>query len=699
MATNVDSHVGEQVALIARASLFGPFVLTDQGGAHITLSNRRARAVLAMLCLEPDQPVTREQLTRLLWPGRFEAQAKASLRQCLLELGKALEPLEQPLLSVSRERITLTNIRFRSDLADLEAALMAGRYEEAIQLLEMIGARRLLDDLNVGDAFADWLAARREQVSLRLQALVDRAVDDIGDAALRKRLLNAWAVQQPTAVLPAVPEPSDSKTRIAVLPFKSLGSADGPDYFTDGMVDELITTLGQVPQLLVAGRISSFHFRDSTLTPAQIAGELGVTHLIEGSVQRHGEQVRIHVHLIAGDTGFELWGQRFDGSLDSIFRLQEDVAQAVTRALAAELKLEMATPLVHGMTHSKEAYDLYLQGKFLCGKIFGDGILENAIALLEQALALDPEFAECWVMLAEANQLRALYTRCDDRDAVALRMAECARRAIAISPTLAYPYCLLGLYHWTQRDIVGGLDLAFKAYELEPGNPAVCLRLGSFLVYCGLTRAAIPYVKAAIDQDPVDFRKYAPLWGVYLGLGDLQAARDTMQRTCDLGAPGSMWLGLTSAAMGEHDLAVEQYPLSKDQINAIIVAPAGTSQEAMDAYWVIAGKAVCSGKEEDRQTYWQLLEFLYATLPDKREHSIVNPALWIGHADLFFRAVDDHFDLANMFALLALWVDFDPIRQVWQHPDFMRFAERVGWVAAWDKYGWPDLLPAPGNRA
>ena len=169
MATSVDGQVEERAALIARASLFGTFVLADQGGAHITLCNRRARAVLAMLCLEPDQPVAREQLTRLLWPGRFEAQAKASLRQCLLELGKALEPLEQPLLSVSRERVTLTNMRFRTDLADLEAALMAGRYKEAIELLETIGTRRLLDDLNVGDAFADWLAARREQVALRLQ--------------------------------------------------------------------------------------------------------------------------------------------------------------------------------------------------------------------------------------------------------------------------------------------------------------------------------------------------------------------------------------------------------------------------------------------------------------------------------------------------------------------------------------------------
>lgn len=276
MATNADGQVEERATLIARASLFGPFVLADQGGAHITLSNRRARAVLAMLCLEPDSPSRANKLTRLLWPGRFEERRRKRVcGNACSELAKALEPLEQPLLSVSRERVTLTNMRFRTDLADLEAALMAGRYEEAIKLLETIGARRLLDDLNVGDAFADWLEARRKQVSLRLQALVERALDDIGDTALRKRLLGAWAVRQPSVAPAAMPTPTDSKTRIAVLPFKSLGSGDGPDYFTDGMVDELITTLGQVPQLLVAGRISSFHFRDSPLMPTQIARGIG----------------------------------------------------------------------------------------------------------------------------------------------------------------------------------------------------------------------------------------------------------------------------------------------------------------------------------------------------------------------------------------------------------------------------------------
>ncbi|QGY79486.1 tetratricopeptide repeat protein [Sphingorhabdus lacus] len=700
MATNADGQVEERATLIARASLFGPFVLADQGGAHITLSNRRARAVLAMLCLEPDQPVAREQLTRLLWPGRFEAQAKASLRQCLLELAKALEPLEQPLLSVSRERVTLTNMRFRTDLADLEAALMAGRYEEAIKLLETIGARRLLDDLNVGDAFADWLEARRKQVSLRLQALVERALDDIGDTALRKRLLGAWAVRQPSVAPAAMPTPTDSKTRIAVLPFKSLGSGDGPDYFTDGMVDELITTLGQVPQLLVAGRISSFHFRDSPLMPTQIARELGVTHLIEGSVQRQGEQVRIHVHLIAGDTGFELWGQRFDGSLDSIFRLQEDVAQAVTRALADALNLDMAAPLVRTMTGSKKAFDLYLQGRALNARLFGDGVLEKAVELLQQAVAIDPQFAEAWVELAEVHHNISVWTQCLDRNAEALCMAECAHKAIVLAPQLGYPHALLAIYEWTRNNIVGAMDLVFEAYRREPTHPGVAMRVGSFLLFLGRTSDAAPYIMAAIEQDPVDTRKFALLIAVHLHRGEFEAAVQVGQRSVDLGWP-SVQLGLAMAATGRHDLAVEQYQLTKKLVNTIILPPVGSgpmTDEAMDAYWLVAAKGVCSGQEADRLTYHQLLNMMFVTLHDKADMAIIAPAIMTGHVELVFNGLGLRLTPANMVWLAMLWMDFDPIRQIWQHPDFIPFAQRIGMADAWAKYGWPDLLPPPSNR-
>ena len=692
-----------QTASPVRILLFGEFTLAGPTSSPISLTNRRSRALLAVLSLDPDRPLTRDQITKLLWPGRFEAQAKASLRQCLLELGKIRVQIGCSLVTAKREHIKLIAANIRTDLDDLKQALADRRYEDAISTLLEIGEKPLLDQFNFGEPFSLWLNSQRETITARLRASVLDALNEIekaGDNPLWSRLHAAWAAREPSASTLAVADATGGKTRIAVLPFQALGSPEQADYFADGMVDELITTLGQAPQLRVAGRTSSFHFRASDLPSTRIAEALGVSHLIEGSVQRQRERVRIHVRLIGGDTGFEIWGERFDGTLDDVFALQESVARAVTAAIGAALGISIKPPLARGMTHSKTAYDLYLQGRSLCAQVFGDGIMDKAIALFEQALVLDPDFAECWVMLAEAHQLVAVYTQCPDRHAASERMADCAHRAIALSPELGYPYSLLGVHKWTENDIVGALEHAFEGYRREPDNPAVTMRLGSFLIYCGRTQDATPYVKSAIDRDPVDPRKYALLWAIHMGSGDLESAQVAAQRVVDLGWP-STYLAVASAALGQHDLAIAQYQLAKRLLNTILLPPVGSgamTPEAMDAYWLVAAKGVCSGQEADRQIYGQWLEMMYLTLHDKADLAITVPAIVTGNAELVFKSLGDHISPANTVAFMWLWADIEPIRQVWRHPEFIPFAQRIGMAAAWDKYGWPDLLPPPNNR-
>ena len=687
---------------VAYVSLFGEFRLTAADGTAILISSRRAKALLAMLCLARDESFDRDYLSKVLWPGRFEAHSKASLRQCLLDLGKLLTPFEGNFLEVTRSRVGLNAALVQTDLGELEAALIGQRYAEAAKQLAEIGAQPLLDRMDLGDAFNGWLAKQRHDAELRLRTGIRAglaALEQAGDRAEHDRLADALALRDPSAERSAGSGLASSAARIAVLPFKPVGGQETADYFADGMADELITTLGQVPQLLVAGRTSSFHFRDSELQAPGIASALGVSYLIEGSVQRQGEQIRIHVHLVDGSAGFELWGERFDGTLNDLFALQEAVAQAVTVAIGGALGIKMQPPLVRGITLSQAAYDLYLQGRSLCAQVFGDGILDKAIALFEAALALDPDFAECWVWLAEAHQLVAVYTQCPDRNAASLRMADCARRAIALSPELGYAYSLLGVHQWTQNDIVGALDYAFEAYRREPENPAVTMRLGSFLLYCGRTHDATAFVTAAIDQDPIDPRKYALMWAIHAGCGDFEAASAAGQRMVDLGWPSTL-VALASSMLGQHDLAIEQYLQSKRLVNSMILPPLGSGvmpPEAMDAYWLVAAKGICGGQEADRQIYYQWLEMMAATLHDKADLAITAPAVFTGNAQLAFKTLGHNISPANTIAFLALWVDVDPIRQVWQHPEFIPFAQRIGMAAAWDKYGWPDLLPPPSN--
>ena len=680
------------------ATLFGRFRLCAADGSELVISNRRARALLAMLCLVDSEVLDRDFVSKVLWAGRFEAHAKASLRQCLLELGKLLAVFGPDFLVATRSGIGLRSGAITTDLDALEQAFADADHTAATARLAAIGTQPILDQMDFGDAFNQWIARRSSDAEKRLNDVVERGLVELQktDSTAAQELCKLLALRKPAAALARAPV----KTRIAVLPFQSVGAHEGPDYFADGMVDELITAMGQVPQLMVAGRTSSFHYRGSSLSPAQIAAELGVLHLIEGSVQRQDGRVRIHAHLISGETGVELWAARFDGTLDDVFAFQEQVAQAITAAIGSALGITMELPRVRGMTHSKAAYELYLQGQALCARRFGDGVLDTAVTLFEQALALDPDFAECWVALAEAHQLVSVYTQCLDRNGEAARMAECAERAIALSPGLAYPYSLLGLYELTRFNFVGALDYAYQAYRLEPSNPAVTMRLASFLIFIGRTRDAVPLINAALDQDPADGRKYALLCGVQFCAGELAAANDSGRRMVDLGMPSTL-LAVTSAALGARDLAIRQYLLTQQMMNSILLPPVGIgvqTPEAMDAYWQMAAAAICGGSLEDRQAYWQVLEMLFAVLADKSDLAISGPAVLTGHADLVFKTIGHSISPSNLIALVPLWANIEPIRQIWQHSEFIAFARRIGMTAAWEKYGWPDLLPPPPDN-
>lgn len=521
---------------------------------------------------------------------------------------------------------------------------------------------------------------------------------------LRKALTHPHGIGNLIVTVPKLGYRLDAKIqaeavvrRIAVLPFRSLSKEGDQEYFADGIVDELIARLVKVPELMVAGRTSSFQLRDSNLILPDIAARLRVDHLIEGSVQHQADHVRIDIRLIDGKTGFEIWSYRFDGKASDMFASRDEVAAAVTAGLIEALNVAQPALKPRRMTHNRMAYVLYLQGRALTTRAFGEGLLAKAIDLLEQALELDPNFAECWTALAEAHVNSVVYTPCLDRLGETEIMAQCARRAIALDPTQGHAYSMLALQRWTQNDAVGALDLAYEAYRLEPENPDVITRLGSFLLYCGRTEEALPLIEAGIDRDPVYGRNYGMLCIAHLNLGHAEESIAAGQRMVDLGFP-SMFLAVATATAGERELAVQQYWQTRHLMNSVIFPPVDSAPldaDGLDAYWLMAAKGVCSGLEEDRSMYCQLLEMLHATLHDPVDPSIVMPAVWMGNAKMVFKTLGKQITPANMISLMLIWADVDPIRSVRQHPDFMRFVTHIGLVAAWDKYGWPDLLPKP----
>ncbi|NDY96897.1 tetratricopeptide repeat protein [Wenzhouxiangella limi] len=649
-----------------------------------------------MLCLSPGSAMDRERLSQLLWPGKFRAHARASLRQTLLGLKRQLSAIRADFLEITRDRVSVNAAAVTSDLSELERSLGNGTDASASQQLLAVSGKALLDQLDLGEAFKQWLAGQREQVEQRLLTAVEQSLAGYqrrNDRLSEGRLRDAWRLRTSSTAVTG----TDRRIRIAVLPFQSPEIDSEQTLIAQGLFDELISSLGQAPRLLVAGRTSSMHGRSLGRRLTKIAQALNVAYLVDGSIQRQDKQLRVHVSLVDGHSGFELWARTYRGSTGDLLALQDEVAKSVTGEIGRELKLEVRPPELRHTARRQTAMELYLQGRALTMRAIGDGVLARAIELLEKALELEPEFAAGWTALSEAHAYTAVYTPCLDRVAQSIRMAECADKAIELDPGQGHARALLGIHRWTENDPVGALDLAHEAHRLEPDNPDVTLRLGSFLLYIGRTREALPYIEGAIEQDPVNGRNFAMLSVAQLNLGNLEAAIAAGQRMVDLGLP-SMWMAVATAAAGDRELAVEQYWQTRLLMNTVIFPPAGTrplSGPALNTYWKLAAKGVCSGRKIHRAVYCAMLDYLHATLPDPCDTSIVAPAIWMGYSKMVFNTLGIQITPANMYCLMSLWADIEPIRHTRLHPDFLPFAKRIGLVAAWDKYGWPDLLPNP----
>ncbi|CAN5449881.1 hypothetical protein BH09PSE4_BH09PSE4_04560 [soil metagenome] len=679
-----------------RVCLFGGFAMTTLAGGEIPISNRRARALLAMLCLAPGEALERNYVSKLLWPGRFQAQARASPRQCLSSLDKVLAPWADGVLDVSHGRIRINPLRIRSDLADVEVALAQGRARDALGLLSHIGNRPLLDQMDVGEPFREWLAAQRQHVERRLQLGVDgvlAALEREGNVAGRAELSDAWRA---CGRAPALQQ--DRKVRIAVLPFEQYDAIGEPLFLAEGVVEELTFRLGSVPALAVIGRTSVISVAGGGRTLPEMASALDASYLVEGTARRFTDGIQVDLRLIDGSSGTEIWADRYDGTVSDAIGSRQVIGSHFMAALCTAIGVDAPPAPVRRMTTNRDAYALYLQGRALTMRTIGDDVIAKAIDRLEQALRIDPEFAECWAALAEAHLYSATFTPTPDRAERAEQMANCARRAIALDASQGYARVTLAVYEFTQHNAVAALDLAYEAHRLAPNDSEVAIRLGAFLLFLGRPRAALRYIDAAIERDPVHGRNYATLCAAHLCLGDFDRAVAAGQSMADLGFPAGL-LAIAYAARGENERAVETYYALRALLGTMIMRPPGMppiDDAARDAYFMFAAKGVCSGDAEARAAYCRMLDGLHLTMADPYDISIAYPAIFMGHAELVMKIYTEQANLSNLFGLMSLWADVDPICRTVEHPGFMEFAERIGFVAAWEKYGWPERLePIP----
>jgi len=261
-----------------------------------------------------------------------------------------------------------------------------------------------------------------------------------------------------------------SAPSIAVLPFVNMSADPEQEFFSDGISEELLNLLAKVPDFQVAGRTSSFLFKDNEEDLRVVAEKLGVNNILEGSVRKSGDRVRITAQLVKADDGFHLWSETYDRQLDDIFAIQDEIATAVVTALKETLLGETAEPVAIASTaaDSTAAYEAYLKGRYQWHKRTPES-LALAIELFEQANRLDPNYAPAYAGLADAYQLSIDYSDLDPQTANA-KAEELINKAFELDPDLPDAWASKGLLENNRNDLEASMSSLLRAIELNPNH-------------------------------------------------------------------------------------------------------------------------------------------------------------------------------------------------------------------------------------
>lgn len=293
------------------------------------------------------------------------------------------------------------------------------------------------------------------------------------------------------------------KKSVAVLPFSDLSEKHDQQYFADGLAEEVLDRLTQVAGLRVPARASSFYFKGSSERPAAIASELGVAHLLEGTVRRAGDRVRVSVQLVRAESGDPVWSSTYDRNVRDVFAVQDEVASAVVDALKLRLAPASASDAAR-RTDIPAAYDQFLLGRYLYRK-GGNSDWKSAMEAFRHATELDSNFAPAYVGLGVVEYLWANDYDPANKDAAIRSALAHADRAIALAPELVDGYSSRAFLRMTAKiDFAGANADITKALALDPSDPATRRRAGFLQAMRGDLSAAIAEQRLAVKLDPLD---------------------------------------------------------------------------------------------------------------------------------------------------------------------------------------------------
>ena len=488
-----------------------------------------------------------------------------------------------------------------------------------------------------------------------------------------------WVVdsRQRAGARPVSPALAAATPSIAVLPFVNLSSDKEQEYFSDGIAEELLDALARVKGLKVAGRTASFYFKGKNEDLQTIGKTLGVENVLEGSVRKQGNRVRITAQLIQVADGFHLWSRTFDGDLSNVFDLQEKIARATTNELKVVLQGDQRSRLVPLATSNPEAHALYLQATAIFNRRDGERF-PDAIAQLEQALRIDPGYARALSRLATLWVLMTSYWKGDFESSLGAA-EKAAGRAIELDPSLAEPHAVLGLAYGYRRHLLDARAAFRSALELDPDDVTANFWFAIRLVSDGHVRQGKQLLDKVLTLDPM--HPNALYWRGTAAFfdGDVELAERLMGRSRDAGlAYVGIGLSFVTEAQGRHQQAAAQ--LTEGLTALAHDLPAGMVE-------AIARGAL--GDIQARDQAVALIKRYLATRPKVLPGAVPYALIRLGEPtealELFGQGPTGN----DFLVLPLLWGPYG--REARRLPAFPDAARRIGFVEVWERVGPPDL--------
>ncbi len=472
----------------------------------------------------------------------------------------------------------------------------------------------------------------------------------------------------------AVPERS-----VAVLPFVSMSSDVEDGYFADGLSEELLNTLSGIPDLKVPGRTATFAFKGKTPKFKEIGEVLGVAHVLEGSVRRSGDRIRISAQLISVEDGYNLWSESYDRHADDLLLVQDDIARRVASALNSHLPAGDA-PLFDAGTQNSVAFSEYVKARqYLNNRGWG---VARAISGFEAAIEADPEYARAYAGLAVAHTVSHTYLK-SPKEIAWKRGETYARKATELDPRLAEPFAVLGGIALDQNRWEDALAYFERAESLDPKDPTAFLWHAQTLMELGYLAEATTTIEGGLSTDSGSAIINIVAGYIARMQGQLDAADAHFEAAIDAGMSYAVFdLGVTAFMRGDliaaadmlaeaavtlDTIAAEEKPALVDYYLAIMRRDASVD-EAVAAFPTLAS-------DDDFLTPSYLLA---GESRNALEMIALDPD---GDKDTFGK----------------LWSDVDPGLR--QDPYMKTLVADTGLLAFWRKHGWPDKCRASGDNS